>query len=158
MVWVRGTDSGRCGPGVVHLPTNLAAKPSTRISARGRPRDQVPARRELDRLRELGYEIRALKGREGGYRLDAGSTVPPMLFDTEQVVAIAIALQAAVNLGTEIDEPTAQALNTVRQTSPNSTSGGSSRRVCLSWVWADPTSSGCGRCSPSCCAWSSVAQ
>ncbi|MEV4124388.1 WYL domain-containing protein [Nocardia sp. NPDC049707] len=76
-------------------------------------------RRDIDRLRELGYEIRALKGREGGYRLDAGSAVPPMLFDDEQVVAIAIALQTAGNLGAEIEEPAARALNTVRQFLPN---------------------------------------
>ncbi|PHV68063.1 helix-turn-helix transcriptional regulator [Williamsia muralis] len=76
-------------------------------------------RRDVDRLRELGYEIRATKGRDGGYRLDAGAIVPPMLFDDEQVVAIAIALQAAPNTGADIGESAARALTTVRQVLPS---------------------------------------
>ena len=50
-------------------------------------------RRDVDRLRGLGYPVRAAKGPDGGYRLDAGADLPPLLFDDEQAVAVAVALQ-----------------------------------------------------------------
>ena len=56
-------------------------------------------RRDVDRLRELGYPISAFKGPDGGYRLDAGAQLPPLLFDDEQAVAIAVALQVAALAG-----------------------------------------------------------
>ncbi len=52
-------------------------------------------RRDVDRLRELGYPVRAVKGPDGGYRLEAGAELPPLLFDDEQAVALAVALQSA---------------------------------------------------------------
>jgi predicted DNA-binding transcriptional regulator YafY len=52
-------------------------------------------RRDVDRLRELGYPIAAVKGPDGGYRLGAGTELPPLLFDDEQAVALSLALQLA---------------------------------------------------------------
>ena len=75
-------------------------------------------RRDVDRLRELGYPIVAFKGPDGGYRLDAGSELPPLLFDDEQAVALAIALQIATTTGAGIEEAAARALTTVRQVMP----------------------------------------
>lgn len=75
-------------------------------------------RRDVDRLRELGYPIVATKGPDGGYRLDAGSELPPLLFDDEQAVALAIALQIAITTGAGIEEAAARALTTVRQVMP----------------------------------------
>ncbi|SEH01110.1 Predicted DNA-binding transcriptional regulator YafY, contains an HTH and WYL domains [Nonomuraea solani] len=75
-------------------------------------------RRDVDRLRELGYPIVAFKGPEGGYRLDAGAELPPLLFDDEQAIALAIALQSATTTGAGIEEAAARALNTVRQVMP----------------------------------------
>ncbi|MFJ2213793.1 helix-turn-helix transcriptional regulator [Streptomyces sp. NPDC101062] len=75
-------------------------------------------RRDIDRLRELGYPIVAFKGPDGGYRLDAGSELPPLLFDDEQAVALAVALQVAATTGAGIGEAAARALNTVRQVMP----------------------------------------
>ncbi|MET4925671.1 transcriptional regulator [Streptomyces sp. PSRA5] len=75
-------------------------------------------RRDVDRLRELGYPVVAVKGPEGGYRLDAGSELPPLLFDDEQAVALAVALQIATTTGAGIEEAAARALNTVRQVMP----------------------------------------
>ncbi|MEU8463438.1 WYL domain-containing protein [Streptomyces sp. NPDC029003] len=76
-------------------------------------------RRDVDRLRELGYPIAAMRGPEGGYRLDAGTELPPLLFDDEQAVALAVALQtAATTSGAGIEEAAARALNTVRQVMP----------------------------------------
>lgn len=76
-------------------------------------------RRDVDRLRELGYRISAVKGPDGGYRLDAGSELPPLLFDDEQAVAIAVALQGMPSSGIDIDEAAARALATVRQLMPS---------------------------------------
>ncbi|MCP2351454.1 helix-turn-helix transcriptional regulator [Nonomuraea roseoviolacea] len=75
-------------------------------------------RRDVDRLRELGYPVVAFKGPDGGYRLDAGTELPPLLFDDEQAVALAIALQIATTTGAGIEEAAARALTTVRQVMP----------------------------------------
>ncbi|MER5473086.1 WYL domain-containing protein [Streptomyces sp. NPDC002685] len=75
-------------------------------------------RRDIGRLRELGYPIRAFKGPAGGYRLDAGSQLPPLLFDDGQAVALAVALQSAA-AGTAVGEDAARALATIRQVMPS---------------------------------------
>ncbi|SDB89579.1 HTH domain-containing protein [Sanguibacter gelidistatuariae] len=75
-------------------------------------------RRDVDRLRELGYPVRATKGPDGGYRLDAGSELPPLLFDDEQAIAVAVALQTTSSTVAGIDEAAARALATVRQVMP----------------------------------------
>ncbi|WFE26350.1 transcriptional regulator [Solwaraspora sp. WMMD791] len=75
-------------------------------------------RRDVDRLRALGYPIAAVKGPAGGYRLDAGTRLPPLLFDDEQAVALAIALRTAAASGAGIGEAAARALHTVRQVMP----------------------------------------
>ncbi|WP_214324973.1 helix-turn-helix transcriptional regulator [Nonomuraea sediminis] len=75
-------------------------------------------RRDVDRLRELGYPITATKGPDGGYRLGAGTELPPLLFDDDQAVALAVALQSAATTGAGIEEAAARALATVRQVMP----------------------------------------
>jgi predicted DNA-binding transcriptional regulator YafY len=72
-------------------------------------------RRDVDRLRELGYPI-TTKGPDGGYRLAAGAQLPPLLFDDEQAVALVVALRTATGAG--IEEAAARALQTVRQVMP----------------------------------------
>lgn len=76
-------------------------------------------RRDVDRLRDLGYRIRATMGPDGGYRLDAGSELPPLLFDDEQVIAITVALQSATATGAGIEEAALRALTTMRQVMPS---------------------------------------
>ncbi|MET0424443.1 MAG: YafY family protein [Actinoplanes sp.] len=77
-------------------------------------------RRDVDRLRELGYPIAAVKGPDGGYRLSAGTELPPLLFDDEQAVALTVALQiAATTPGNGLAEAAARALNTIRQVMPS---------------------------------------
>ncbi|RJQ80347.1 WYL domain-containing protein [Pseudonocardiaceae bacterium YIM PH 21723] len=76
-------------------------------------------RRDVDRLRELGYPVQAVKGPDGGYRLEAGQQLPPLLFDEEQAVALAVALRIAVGTGAGIEEAAARALATVRQVLPS---------------------------------------
>ncbi|MDQ7803123.1 YafY family protein [Amycolatopsis sp. A133] len=73
-------------------------------------------RRDVDRLRELGYPITTTKGPDGGYRLGAGSELPPLLFDDDQAVALAVALRTAAGGG--LGEAAARALTTVRQVMP----------------------------------------
>jgi predicted DNA-binding transcriptional regulator YafY len=77
-------------------------------------------RRDVDRLRELGYPIAAVKGPDGGYRLGAGTELPPLLFDDEQAVALTVALQiAATTPGNGLAEAAARSLNTIRQVMPS---------------------------------------
>lgn len=76
-------------------------------------------RRDIDRLREMGYRIAATMGPDGGYRLDAGNELPPLLFDDDQVIALAVALQAATATGVGIEEAALRALTTVRQVMPS---------------------------------------
>nr|WP_255498053.1 WYL domain-containing protein [Nakamurella sp. PAMC28650] len=75
-------------------------------------------RRDIDRLRTIGYPIRAVKGPGGGYQLAAGTQLPPLLFDDEQAVALAVALRTAVITGAGIEEAAARALTTLRQVMP----------------------------------------
>ncbi|MFI5691353.1 helix-turn-helix transcriptional regulator [Kribbella sp. NPDC051586] len=75
-------------------------------------------RRDVDRLRDLGYPVRATKGPDGGYRLDAGADLPPLLFDDDQAIAVAVALQTATTTVTGIEEGALRALATVRQVMP----------------------------------------
>jgi predicted DNA-binding transcriptional regulator YafY len=55
---------------------------------------QRTIRRDIDRLRELGYRIEAERGSIGGYRLDAGSDLPPLLFTSDEAVVLALGLRA----------------------------------------------------------------
>lgn len=54
-------------------------------------------RRDVERLRELGYRIESTPGVAGGYRLEAGSAVPPLLLNDEEAVAMAIGLRIAAS-------------------------------------------------------------
>lgn len=82
--------------------------------------DPRTVRRDVERLRDLGYRVVATRGRDGGYRLDAGAELPPLLFDDEQIVALTVALRtvAASGPGDAIEEAAVRALATVRQVLP----------------------------------------
>ncbi len=75
-------------------------------------------RRDIDRLRALGYPITTTKGPNGGYRLEAGADLPPLLFDDEQAIALAAALQWACTTGAGVGEAGTRALATLRQVMP----------------------------------------
>ncbi|MGW9266966.1 helix-turn-helix transcriptional regulator, partial [Gordonia terrae] len=51
-------------------------------------------RRDVDKLRELGYPVDANVGSRGGYRLGAGAEMPPLLLDDQEVLAVALGLDA----------------------------------------------------------------
>lgn len=52
-------------------------------------------RRDVDRLRRLGYPVDATPGPDGGYRLGPGGALPPLLLDDDEAVAVAVGLRAA---------------------------------------------------------------
>src|SRR5690242_269194 len=52
-------------------------------------------RRDVDRLRELGYPVQAQRGVDGGYQLAAGAALPPLVLDDEEAVALAVGLMSA---------------------------------------------------------------
>lgn len=64
-------------------------------------------RRDVERLRDLGYPVDATSGPDGGYRLAAGASLPPLALDDEEAVALALALQGAAT-GTGDDDASAQ--------------------------------------------------
>ncbi|WMJ68584.1 WYL domain-containing protein [Stenotrophomonas sp. 24(2023)] len=66
--------------------------------------DRRSIRRDIERLRELGYPIQASAGVGGGYRLGAGAPVLPMLLDEEEATTLAIALRAASATVAGIDD------------------------------------------------------
>jgi predicted DNA-binding transcriptional regulator YafY len=76
-------------------------------------------RRDVDRLRELGYPVEATMGAEGGYRLVAGTAMPPLLLDDEEAVAIAVGLRIASGHAVEgIDEASVRALTKLERVLP----------------------------------------
>jgi biotin operon repressor len=75
-------------------------------------------RRDIGRLRDLGYPVTTVKGPAGGYRLDAGTRLPPLLFDDDQAVALAVALHTAAE-GTAVAEDAARALTALGQVLPS---------------------------------------
>src|SRR5580692_12173795 len=52
-------------------------------------------RRDVDRLRSLGYPVHSTSGTAGGYKLGAGARLPPLLLDDDEAVAVVMGLQAA---------------------------------------------------------------
>ncbi|MCX5169618.1 helix-turn-helix transcriptional regulator [Streptomyces antibioticus] len=76
-------------------------------------------RRDIDRLRELGYPVQATKGSDGGYRLVAGKAMPPLVLDDEEAVAIAVGLRAGAGHALEgVDEASVRALAKLEQVLP----------------------------------------
>jgi predicted DNA-binding transcriptional regulator YafY len=76
-------------------------------------------RRDIDRLRELGYPVEASRGVDGGYQLAAGAALPPLVVDDDEAVAIAVGMQAAAQGAVAgIEEPAVRALTKVVQVMP----------------------------------------
>nr|BFE99339.1 YafY family protein [Streptoalloteichus tenebrarius] len=77
-------------------------------------------RRDVDRLRELGYPVESTMGATGGYRLVAGSAMPPLLLDDKEAVAIAVGLRTATKHAvTGIEEASVPALAKLDQVLPS---------------------------------------
>ena len=77
-------------------------------------------RRDVDRLRELGYPVNASPGTGGGYQLGVGAELPPLLLDDDEAVAVAVGLRAAAWQGIEgIGETSVRALAKLEQVLPH---------------------------------------
>lgn len=77
-------------------------------------------RRDVERLRELGYRIGAARGAAGGYRLEPGERLPPLLLSDAEAVTTAIGLRVAASLGlTDGEDTTLSALAKFEQVLPS---------------------------------------
>jgi predicted DNA-binding transcriptional regulator YafY len=76
-------------------------------------------RRDVERLRALGYPVQSLTGPAGGYQLRAGTAMPPLLLDEEEAIAIAVGLRTAAGASvTGIEETAIRALVKLEQVLP----------------------------------------
>ena len=76
-------------------------------------------RRDVERLRGLGYPVESLTGPAGGYRLAAGTAMPPLLLDDDEAIAIAVGLRTAARASvTGIEETSVRALVKLEQVLP----------------------------------------
>ncbi|QKW07932.1 YafY family transcriptional regulator [Streptomyces sp. NA04227] len=76
-------------------------------------------RRDVDRLREIGYPVEARRGVDGGYQLAAGAALPPLVIDDDEAVALAVGLQTAAQGTVEgIAESSVRALAKVVRVMP----------------------------------------
>ncbi|MGC1453379.1 MAG: YafY family protein [Candidatus Sulfotelmatobacter sp.] len=76
-------------------------------------------RRDVDRLRSLGYPVHSTSGTAGGYQLGAGATLPPLLLDDDEAVAVALGLRTSASGGvTGIEEASVRALLKLEQVLP----------------------------------------
>ena len=97
-------------------------------------------RRDVDRLRSLGYPVNSTSGTAGGYQLGSGATLPPLLLDDDEAVAVAVGLRTAAS-GTVagIEEASVRALTKLEQVLPSRLS----RRVAALHSFIEPlTNSG----------------
>ncbi|MFJ9370329.1 helix-turn-helix transcriptional regulator [Nocardia sp. NPDC101769] len=77
-------------------------------------------RNDIERLRHLGYPVHATRGTAGGYRLGAGASLPPLLLDDEEAVAVTIGLRTAAGGGIAgIEETALRALTKLERVLPN---------------------------------------
>jgi predicted DNA-binding transcriptional regulator YafY len=77
-------------------------------------------RRDVERLRRLGYPVEATRGVAGGYRLGPGAEIPPLLLDEEEAVAVAVGLRTAARVGVAgIEETSVRALAKLERVMPS---------------------------------------
>ncbi|HEX8101392.1 MAG TPA: YafY family protein [Solirubrobacteraceae bacterium] len=77
-------------------------------------------RRDVEKLRDLGYPIEAAPGVAGGYRLGAGAQMPPLLLDDAEAIAVAVGLRSAASGSIAgIEEYSVRALTKLEQILPD---------------------------------------
>ena len=76
-------------------------------------------RNDIERLRSLGYPVHATRGPVGGYRLEAGAVVPPLLLDDDEAIAVAVGLRTSAGGAVGgIEETALRALAKLEQVLP----------------------------------------
>jgi predicted DNA-binding transcriptional regulator YafY len=92
--------------------------PSSELAQRLRVTDRT-VRRDVERLRGLGYPVEASMGVYGGYRLAAGAAMPPLLLEDDEAVTLAIALRLTAGQPVAgLEESAVRALTKVLQVMP----------------------------------------
>lgn len=77
-------------------------------------------RRDVERLRDLGYPVHASRGMDGGYRLGAGAAMPPLLLDDDEAVAVAVGLRTGARGAVAgVEETALRALTKLEQVLPS---------------------------------------
>ena len=77
-------------------------------------------RNDIERLRGLGYPVHATRGVVGGYRLEAGAVLPPLLLDDDEAIAVAVGLRTAAGGAVGgIEETSLRALSKLEQVMPS---------------------------------------
>lgn len=77
-------------------------------------------RRDVDRLRSLGYPVHSTSGTAGGYSLGAGAALPPLMLEDDEGIAVALALQTAAGGSVAgIEDAAQRALSKLEQVLPN---------------------------------------
>lgn len=76
-------------------------------------------RADIGKLRSLGYPVDARPGVAGGYRLVAGTAMPPLLLDDDEAVAVAVGLGAVATRGIGVEETSLTALAKLEQVLPS---------------------------------------
>jgi predicted DNA-binding transcriptional regulator YafY len=94
-------------------PTWTGADLTSRLEVTGRT-----LRRDVDRLRSLGYPVHSTSGPAGGYMLGAGASLPPLMLDNEEGLAVAIALAGGTTNVTGVAEAGQRALAKIDQVLP----------------------------------------
>ncbi|KQW57048.1 helix-turn-helix transcriptional regulator [Variovorax sp. Root411] len=75
-------------------------------------------RRDVDRLRSLGYTVDSTSGVAGGYRLGAGTALPPLLLEDEEAIAVALGLGNPAGASDDIEDASMRALAKLEQLMP----------------------------------------
>lgn len=92
--------------------------PGTELASRLEVSDRT-LRRDVERIRDLGYQVDAARGVDGGYQLRAGGSLPPLLLTDEEAVAIAVGLRtAAAGTVQGVEETAVHALTKVLSLMP----------------------------------------
>ena len=107
-------------------------------------------RRDVGRLREIGYPVDAQPGVDGGYRLAPGAVLPPLVLDDDEAVALTVGLQAAAQSAVAgMAEASVRALTTVLQVLPPRLRrrADALRAVTVPAGWGSPARSSTRRCS-----------
>ncbi|MEV6575685.1 HTH domain-containing protein [Streptomyces sp. NPDC051577] len=97
-------------------------------------------RRDIETLRAVDYPIATIHGPDGGYRLGAGRTLPPLLFDHDQALAVAVALQTAPSTMFGLRDDAARALAALHQVMPRPALRASMESLRLTRLQSSPPS------------------
>jgi len=93
--------------------------PSSELAARLQITERT-VRRDVDRLRDLGYTVDSTPGKYGGYRLATGSHVPPLILDDDEAVAVAVGLRYSAEAAIDgMEETSLRALTKIETLLPH---------------------------------------